>query len=183
MQETVLKNISDCETISKRPITIEANLSFELEKLLKEVHYLKSDPLNVDLTSILQDKFNNLKDENLLRLYATRVHSICDKYNLIMKNIQAEELALFEIKLNRIDAVIELGLGEYTWNSVELPDYIERAHSIICTDVFQNLELTQSNVKEIQSIVTNWCDAKSDVFITRDLSTSYTAKMLEENQA
>ena len=168
--------------ISKRPIAIEVNLSFELEKLLKEIHYLKANPLKVDVTNILLNKFNNLKNENLLRLYATRIHSICDKYNLIMKNIQPEELALFEIKLARIDHVVEVGLNEYTWNSVEIPDYIEKAHSVICTDVFQNLELTQSNINEIQSLVNNWCNTVSDVFTTRDVQIEYTAKMLEEKQ-
>ena len=39
------------------------------------------------------------------RLYATRARLIADKYNLIMKNIQPEEIPLFEIKLNRIDSV------------------------------------------------------------------------------
>jgi len=114
---------------AKRPLAIEVNLSFELEKLLKEIHYLKSPPLSIDLTTILRDKFSNLRDENLLRLYATRVHSICDKYNLIMRNIRAEELTLFEPKLGRIDSVVELGLNEFTWNSVELPDYIEKVRS------------------------------------------------------
>lgn len=175
--------MSSDDVLVKRPFAIEVNLSFELEKLLKEVHYLKSDPLRIDLTHILKDKFNNLKDENLLRLYATRIHSICDKYNLIMKNIQSEELALFELKLNRIDGVIEQGLNDYTWNSVEIPDYIEKAHSVICTDVFQNLELTQSNMKEIHNIVSNWCATESDVFITRSDEVSYTAKMLEEKQS
>ena len=91
--------------MSKRPISIEVYLDFELEKLLKEIHYLKMEPLKIDLTDILKNKFNNLKDENLLRLYANRIRSIADKYNLIMKNIKGEELPLFEIKLNKIDNV------------------------------------------------------------------------------
>ena len=53
--------------MSKRPVSIEIYLDFELEKLLKEIHYLKLEPLKMDLTNILKNKFNNLKDENLLR--------------------------------------------------------------------------------------------------------------------
>lgn len=53
--------------ISKRPVSIEVYLDFELEKLLKEIHYLKMEPLKLDLTLVLENKFNNLKDENLLR--------------------------------------------------------------------------------------------------------------------
>ena len=60
--------------------------------------------------------------------------------------------------------MINLGLHEYTWNSVELSDYIEKCHSLICSDVFQNLELVQLNHKEILGIVDKWCELDSDVF-------------------
>ena len=53
--------------MNKRPISIEVYLDLELEKLLKEIHYLRMEPLKIDLTSILRNKFHNLKDENLLR--------------------------------------------------------------------------------------------------------------------
>ena len=53
--------------MSKRPTSIEVYLDLELEKLLKEIHYLKMKPLKIDLTRILRNKFHNLKDENLLR--------------------------------------------------------------------------------------------------------------------
>jgi len=75
-----------------------------------------------------------------------------------------------------------MGLNQFTWNSVEMPDYIENAHSIICTDVYQNLELTQTNAKEIFAIVNKWCEAESDVFKNRNSNKSYTAKELEEKQ-
>ena len=168
--------------LSKRPNSIEVNLDFELEKFLKEIHYLQMAPLNIDLRDILKDKFNNIKDENQLRLYATRVRLIANKYNIIMKNLQPEEVPLFESKLNKIDSIIELGINDYTWNSVEVPDYIESAYSIICNDVYQNLELTQANAKEIYTIVNNWCEYDSDVFKKRDLTTTNNAKSLEENQ-
>ena len=71
----MLKNISLDEILNKRPISIEVNLSYELEKLLKEIHYLKADPLNIDLTNVLKDKFSHLKDENLLRLVLLLIHS------------------------------------------------------------------------------------------------------------
>jgi hypothetical protein len=84
---------------------VEVNLDFELEKLLKEIHYLQMPPLSIDLTDVLKDKFNQLKDENRLRLYVTRIRSIANNYNIIMKNLQQEETALFEMKLSKIDAV------------------------------------------------------------------------------
>lgn len=48
--------------------------------------------------------------------------------------------------------------------------------------MFQNLELTQSNSKEIRTIIYEWCIADSDIFKTRDLNSSYTAKTLESKQ-
>lgn len=131
---------------------------------------------------------------------------IVDKYNLIMRNIQAEEIPLFEIKLNKMDGVsfnflnlfflkllfvlliifsakiVEVGLNKCTWNSVEIPDYIETAHSLICLNIYRNLEITQSNAREIYAIVSNWCDYESDVFKKRDLNKTSSAKELEEKQ-
>ncbi len=62
-------------------------------------------PLSIDLSDVLKDKFNQLKDENKLRLYVTRIRSIANNYNIIMKNLQQEETPLFEMKLNKIDSV------------------------------------------------------------------------------
>lgn len=78
--------------------------------------------------------------------------------------------------------IIQLGLMKYTWNSVEIPDYIESAHSIISMDVFQNLELAQTNAKEIVSIVNFWCEYESDIFEKRDRLFSQSAKEIEERQ-
>lgn len=75
-----------------------------------------------------------------------------------------------------------MGLMKYTWNSVEIPDYIENAHSLICTDIYQNLELTQFNAKEIYSIVSSWCDFESDIFRNRDPTQTSNANELEEKQ-
>ena len=69
-----------------------------------------------------------------------------------------------------------------TWNSVEISDYIENAHSIICTDVYQNLEITQTNAKEIYSIVNSWIEYDSDVFKKRNRNLTNSAKSLEERQ-
>jgi hypothetical protein len=67
LQQTVFKNLSIEDMLSRRPASIEVNLDFELEKFLKEIHYLQMPPLNVDLKDILKEKFNNIKDENQLR--------------------------------------------------------------------------------------------------------------------
>lgn len=74
-------------------------------------------------------------------------------------------------------------MTKYTWNSVEIPDYIENAHSLICSDIYRNLEITQSNAREIYAIVSSWCDYESDVFKNRDLNKTSSAKELEEKQS
>ena len=91
--------------LTKRPNAIDVNLDADLEKLLKEIHYLQMPPLNIDLADILKDRFSQLKDENKLRLYVTRIRSIANNYNVIMRNLQPEEIPLFELKLNKIDNV------------------------------------------------------------------------------
>ncbi len=48
---------------------------------------------------------NRLNFFSYKRLFTTRLRAIVDKYNLIMKNIQKEDKALFDAKLNKIDEV------------------------------------------------------------------------------
>jgi hypothetical protein len=69
------KNASIDDMLSKRPNCLEVNLDFELEKLLKEIHYMTKAPFNMDLTNLLKNKFKELKDENKLR-YRYILHSI-----------------------------------------------------------------------------------------------------------
>ena len=63
-----------------------------------------------------------------------------------------------------------------------MPDYIENAYSIICSDVYSNLKLTQSNAQEVYSVVNNWCEFDSDIFKKRDLAQTNSAQSLEEKQ-
>jgi hypothetical protein len=46
---------------------IEVNFDFELEKLLKEVHYLLLPPLKIELTDVGADGFMDLKNNFQLR--------------------------------------------------------------------------------------------------------------------
>jgi len=55
------------DILSRRPSAIDVNLDFELEKLLKEIHYLKMRPFNIDISNVLKDKFKNIRDEGQLR--------------------------------------------------------------------------------------------------------------------
>lgn len=61
------KNVTIDEYFSKRPTSIEVNLDFNLERLLKEIHYMRMQPLNIDLHNILNETFINLKDNYQLR--------------------------------------------------------------------------------------------------------------------
>jgi hypothetical protein len=60
------KNASIEEILIKRPTILDVNLDAELEKLLKEIHYLRMEPLSVDLADLLKGKFSRIKDENEL---------------------------------------------------------------------------------------------------------------------
>jgi hypothetical protein len=77
---------------------------------------------------------------------------------------------------------VQAGLNDYTWNSVELSDYIEKAHSLICTDLYQNLELVQTNFAELKKIVTGWTQIDSDVFSTRTSGEMHNAKRIADIQ-
>ena len=68
--------------MSKRPTSLEVNLDFELEKLLKEIHYLSMEPFNLDLKSLLKDKFNEINDQNKLRFYS-KIKNIFSLNNIL----------------------------------------------------------------------------------------------------
>lgn len=78
--------------------------------------------------------------------------------------------------------IIDKGLTEYTWNSVEIPDYIEQAYLVICIDVYQNLELIKNNLDEVKKMSIEWSNYDLDIFTSRDPHKSYTAKTLESMQ-
>ena len=61
--------------------------------------------------------------------------------------------------------LLEQGLTEYTWKSPEAADFIERASFLVCDDVHHNLDVVQTNFKEICNIADQWSeDAYQDVF-------------------
>lgn len=55
------------EYFIKRPSAVEINLDFELERFLKEMHYLRMPPLNIELDNVNKEMLLNLKDDYKLR--------------------------------------------------------------------------------------------------------------------
>jgi hypothetical protein len=52
---------------SKRPAIIEVNLDFELEKLLKEIHYIYFQLPNNELPIEMKDMFKKLREKNKIQ--------------------------------------------------------------------------------------------------------------------
>ncbi len=84
--------------------TVQVNLDPELLSLLKEVFYLADPPFLVRLPDPARLLLRGIND-NLLRTTAARLETIVSRYNAINKNIQPNELALFERKLMKINEV------------------------------------------------------------------------------
>jgi len=53
--------------------------------------------------------------------------------------------------------LLDKGLNQLTWRSKDLNDFIEAASQLICTDVHVNLDIVQSNSREITEAALGWC--------------------------
>lgn len=84
--------------------TVQVNLDPDLLSLLKEVYYLADPPFLVRLPDPARLLLRSIND-SLLRTTAARLETIVSRYNAINKNIQPNELPLFERKLTKINEV------------------------------------------------------------------------------
>ena len=53
--------------------------------------------------------------------------------------------------------LLDKGLNHLTWRSKDLNDFIEAASQLVCTDVHVNLDIVQSNSREIADSALSWC--------------------------
>ena len=70
--------------------------------------------------------------------------------------------------------LLNQGLHEYSWKTVESADFVEHASFLVCDDVHYNLGIVQNNYKEICNIANSWSSGDQlDVFMSRKASSSY----------
>lgn len=92
------------EETELRPQVLHVNLDPALLLLLREIHYLSSEPFLVAVPTAARELVRNTAPYTL-NVIATRLETIVSKYNTIMKMIGDYERPLFERKLARIDQV------------------------------------------------------------------------------
>ncbi len=71
---------------------------------------------------------------------------------------------LFKRKLKIIIQIIDRGLNEITWKSLNLSDYIEEAYGLINRDASLALEIVQRDVSIIRELAFNWSQLQGDIF-------------------
>ncbi|CAF5062704.1 unnamed protein product, partial [Rotaria sp. Silwood1] len=147
------------------------NINNSLECLLREIRYITGEPLKSKIPSKFRELIPLLNNERTLRLNVERLRSISMKYNYLIEHMNSEERFLFEPKLNKIDQVINLGLNEITWKSLNLSDYIEQSYGLINLDAAKALDIVQNNLLSIKQIAFNWSIIQADIFIYNQLFT------------
>lgn len=58
--------------------------------------------------------------------------------------------------------LLEKGLSTITWHNKDLTDFIEAASQLVCTDMYVNLDIVQSNFKQIAATAQSWSKGKSN---------------------
>ncbi|XP_055866060.1 uncharacterized protein LOC106055129 isoform X2 [Biomphalaria glabrata] len=160
------------EEANQRPQVIHVNLDTKLLLLLKEIHYLSQEPFSLHLPGPAKELLRNTNSQEL-SVTAARLETIVSKYNAIMRSITEFEKTMFERKLEQIDKLLEQGLHQLTWKMKESADFIEIAYSTVCLDIHQNLDIVQTNCREIIQMTHSWSKEILDVFSARDETRSY----------
>ena len=74
--------------------------------------------------------------------------------------------------------LFESGLQQFTWKMKESADFIEQSMALVCFDIFQNLDLVQTNCHEVAEITISWSTGMLDIFAAREKDTSYSMEEL-----
>ncbi|XP_064650622.1 uncharacterized protein LOC135502065 isoform X3 [Lineus longissimus] len=170
------------------PPVVHVNLDPQLVLLLREIHHLSEEPFNIHIPRTARELLRNTNAYDL-QVTCTRLETIVSKYNAVMKSVTEVERPLLDRKLAKIDQLFEQGLSTYTWRNEESSDFIEEATALVCLDVHRNLDIIQTNCREITEITMSWSKGTLDVFAARNLERSYlmhelieTQKKLDEDQ-
>ncbi|EDV28901.1 uncharacterized protein TRIADDRAFT_18942 [Trichoplax adhaerens] len=158
---------------------LQVNLDPGLLLLLREIQYMSAPPLNINLPDNARTLLRST-DVYTIRQIADRLETIASKYNAIMKNMSYFERPLFQEKVDKIHLLLQSGLDNLTWKSVEAPDFIEAMTSLICSDVHRHLSIVQLNSQEINNVIASWSTSQRlDVFSIRSLDHSYSIEEVQ----
>lgn len=87
---------------------MHVNLDPRLVGLLREIHYLSEEPFNVTLSPAARTLVRTTNAHDL-RVMATRLETIVNKYNDVVRSITEYELPLFEKTVTAISEVHTYG--------------------------------------------------------------------------
>ncbi|XP_057302207.1 uncharacterized protein LOC130636487 isoform X2 [Hydractinia symbiolongicarpus] len=134
---------------------IEVNLDDKLLKQLKEIHYLISPPLNVDISDEIMQKVKYV-DVTAIRSHSMRLSTALCQYITVLNKLKDIERPLVNDKLIRAEELLKEGLNKLTWKDIRVCDYVENVVHLLCYDLYQTVQCVQENFHSISVIVNTW---------------------------
>jgi dynein heavy chain len=105
---------------------VRVNFDPNLERLLREVKYLKNLEIEVpERASLLYDK------ADIYRTQCGRLEIITTMYNEILKTLLSVEKPLLKKRIESMDKSLEDGISKLTWNSAGIDSFISQANTLV----------------------------------------------------
>ncbi|CAK4109520.1 unnamed protein product [Aphanomyces euteiches] len=138
--------------IVRNPHTRVLKVNFDpaLEKLLREVRYLRCLGLDVP-----QSALQIFQKEETFRKYKGDLMYIVEPYNLMIEGLHPVEEPLVRKHINNIDTSVGRGIDELNWKSSGIDTFIEDCRKCVesANEVVSNLK---ENLSTIESTLNNW---------------------------
>ena len=139
--------------LARDPHTRLLSLNFdpELQSLLEEVKFL-SGTINDSIPPVAMEIYENNQ------IYNDYIHSLqvlIERYNHPLSAIADVEKPMFKKHIDKVDAILEKGISELTWESDETKDFLEK--SVVEVSTFSELHnKSTSNITTIKNKIESW---------------------------
>lgn len=129
---------------------LEINIHSSLFNMMMEVKYFNLLGKNIPVSAKRM-----LEKAGKLNTYLGVLEVIVSKYNNLCEMVLAEEMALMEKDFQQIDSLIERGLGEITWDSEGVREYLNQLLDVV-GDLHSRSNRAKTNLRDIQTTLASW---------------------------
>uniref|UniRef100_A0A1X7UKN4 Uncharacterized protein n=1 Tax=Amphimedon queenslandica TaxID=400682 RepID=A0A1X7UKN4_AMPQE len=136
---------------------LQVNFSLSLEKVLRELHYMRGPLLSVPVPQVINSLSVTLSPHTLHQ-YRVSLEVYMRQYNSMQETLDTVHKGLFQQKLSLLDKLLEEGLGQLNWLSVEVPDFLAKLKASLQTDLLPAVQCVLQQTDRIRSITGSWTD-------------------------
>ncbi|XP_034948410.1 dynein beta chain, ciliary-like [Chelonus insularis] len=130
---------------------LASNFNPELEAILRDAKYINMLQLN----DLPPEALNLLDRSELFWETTYNINLIINWYNEIRIKCSEVELELLREEIQMIDGMIDEGQINYNWNSLEVPEYIQKLFTSVRSLYFRKLK-AEKNIEHLIKNIYEW---------------------------